>query len=160
MVVTDRKAILGRTSFFLGLTDAELTQIAELSNERTFKPGEICQTEGQQADHVSIILKGRAGAVVRIPNVNYVNSEIIIDSLVQGDVFGWSSLIKTTPWSTLRITEPTDVLYIGTGDLLKLCDANYHIGYIVMKNLASLIASRLRRNRMSILNALVAIKGV
>ncbi len=160
MVVQDKKLALGKTSFFHGLTEAEIEQVASYCGERSYPVGEICQTEGQPVDRVNVILKGRAGAVVRIPNISYVSSEIIIDSLVAGDVFGWSSLIKTTPWSTLRVIEPMDTLFIGSLDLLKLCETNNHIGFIVMKNLASLIASRLRRNRMSTLNALVAIKGL
>jgi CRP-like cAMP-binding protein len=160
MVMQNKSEALAKTPFFRGLDEAELSHIASHCSERTYAVGEICQTEGQPGDRVNIILKGRAGAVVRIPNISYVSSEIIIDSLVAGDVFGWSSLIKTTPWSTLRVIESMDVLYIGTLDLLKLCENNNHIGYVVMKNLASLIASRLRRNRMSTLNALVAIKGL
>jgi len=160
VVVHDKKQALTKTPFYRGLEDSEFEQVAGYCNEHSFPVGEICQTEGQPTDRVNIILKGRVGAIVRIPNISFMSSEIIIDSLVPGDVFGWSSLIKTTPWSTLRVVEPTDVLYIGTLDLLRLCESNTHIGYIVMKNLATLIASRLRRNRMSILNALVAIKGL
>jgi CRP-like cAMP-binding protein len=159
MEVQNKTDAIGNISFFQDLTGPELAQIAALCRERTYATGELCQREGEASDDVHIILKGRAGTVVRIPNITYMNSEIIIDVLHDGDIFGWSALIKSTPWSTLRALDPMTVLYISAKELLDLCENNYHIGYIIMKHLSSLIASRLRRNRMSMLNAIVAIRG-
>jgi len=144
---------------FRGMNDAEISEIAGLCKERSFNIGEFAQKEGENSNQVNFILKGRVGTVVRIPNINYTSSEIMLDTLTAGDSFGWSSLIKGTPWSTLKAIEPTTVMYANADDLLKLCERHHHIGFLLMRNLASLISSRLRRNRMSTLNALVAIKG-
>ncbi len=151
---------LRSNNLLFGLNQEELAQVANLGKQRSISVGEICQTEGQSTNQVQLILKGRVGTVVRIPNITYSSNEIILDTLTEGDAFGWSSLIKGSPWSTLKALEPTVVLYINADELLNLCESNNHIGYILMKNLAALISSRLRRNRMSMLNALVAIKGV
>jgi CRP/FNR family transcriptional regulator, cyclic AMP receptor protein len=159
MAVQNRNKEIENTSLFKGLDDSEIAKIASLCNERSYNPGELCQTEGQSTNLVNLIIKGRAGTVVRIQNVTYLNSEIILDVLHEGDVFGWSSLIQGTPWSTLRVLDPMEVLYIDATELLNLCENNNHIGYVLMRRLASLIASRLRRNRMSILNTIVAIRG-
>jgi|MudIll2142460700_1097286.scaffolds.fasta_scaffold808779_1 CRP-like cAMP-binding protein len=150
---------LKKSSFLRGLSDEELEQVARLCSKRAYAIGELCQTEGQSANRVHLILEGRVGTVLHIPNITYCSSEIILDTLHTGDIFGWSALIKGTPWSTLRVIEPTEVVYINADDLTRLCETNTRIGYFVMKNLASLVASRLRRNRMSTLNAIVAIKG-
>lgn len=159
MVVQNKSEAVKKIHFFKGLSDPELTQIADLCEEHTYAAGELCQVEGQSSNKIHLIVKGRVGAVRHIPNVTYCSSEIILDTLHDGDVFGWSSLIKGTPWSTLRVLDPTEVLSLDTNDLLNLCEGNNHVGYILMKNLSALIASRLRRNRMSILNAIVAIRG-
>jgi CRP-like cAMP-binding protein len=83
-----------------------------------------------------------------------------VEVFQEGDVFGWSSLIKgTTSWPALRALEPVGALYVNAEDLLNLCERNSRIGHIIMRNLSSLIASRLKRNRMSMLNAIAAIKG-
>ena len=159
MEVLNKTESIRRVKFFQGLTETEIVQVAEISRERTYAVGELCQTEGKSSDQVHIILKGRVGTVVRIPNITYMNNEIVLDVLHDGDVFGWSALIQSIPWSTLRALDPTMVLYINANDLLNLCESNNHIGFIIMKHLSSLIASRLRRNRMSILNTIVAIRG-
>jgi CRP/FNR family transcriptional regulator len=159
MAVQNRNTEIENTSLFKGLDKSDIEKIASLCNERSFNVGELCQNEGESTNKVNLIIKGRAGTVVRIPNVTYLNSEIILDVLHDGDVFGWSALIQGTPWSTLRALDPMEVLYLDATELLNLCENNNHIGYVLMRHLASLIASRLRRNRMSILNTIVAIRG-
>jgi|GEM_PF-757686 len=159
MLVQHKSEAIGKISLFQGLDVAELDQIARLCEERSFNVGEICQVEGQSMNRVNMILRGRVGAVVRIPNVTYLSSEIILDTLLEGDVFGWSCLIQDRPWSTLRVIDPTEVLSVDGIALLNLFEVNPRIGYVVMRHLAGLIASRLRRNRMSMLNAIVAIRG-
>jgi CRP/FNR family transcriptional regulator, cyclic AMP receptor protein len=152
---------LRRFSFLSHLDEQELAQIADLCHQHSFAVGETCQVEGQVPERVNLILKGRVGAVIRIPNlISSTNNEIVMDSLPAGEAFGWTALIRQTPWSSLKVLEPTEVLYLNVDELLNLCENNHHIGYILMRNLAALITSRLRRNRMSTLNAIVAIKGI
>jgi CRP-like cAMP-binding protein len=142
------------------LTDQELDEVAKICDETSFSEGQICQAEGQAPNRVHLILKGKVGSVARIPNINSPASEIIVEVFQEGDVFGWSSLIKgTTSWPALRALEPVGALYVNAEDLLNLCERNSRIGHIIMRNLSSLIALRLKRNRMSMLNAIAAIKG-
>lgn len=150
---------LNKPTLFRGLKEDELSQIAKLCSPRSYKVGEICQEDGKSENRVHFILKGMAGVVVRFPNVPYGSSELIVENLVTGDSFGWSTLVSRTPWSTLKVIEDMDIIFIETDDLLELCSNNKNIGYVVMKNLADLIATKFRHNRMSILNAIVALKG-
>ena len=151
--------ILKKISLFRGLNEDELEEIAKFCSVRAYEVGELCQSEGQMADQVHFIHKGKLGVEFHIPNIAYGCKDIVLDTLGSGDIFGWSALLKGTPWSTLRAIEPTEAIYINATDLLNLCNSNNRIGYMVMKNLATIITSRLRRNRMATLNAIVAIKG-
>ncbi len=148
------------TPFFYGLTDQELTEAAQICRETSFSEGQVCQSEGQAASRIHLILKGRVGSVNPIRNALPPGSEMVLEVFRAGDIFGWSSLIKgTTSWPAIRALEPVAALYIEANDLLNLCEQNSHVGFVVMRNLSSIIASRLRRYRMSMLNAIVAIKG-
>lgn len=151
--------ILKKIGLFRGLTDDELDELAKMCAIRTYEAGELCQFEGQMADQVHFIHKGRLGVEFHIPNIAYGCKDVVLDTLGIGDIFGWSALLKGTPWSTLRAIDNTEAIYIGATELLSLCDKNNHIGFNVMKNLATIITTRLRRNRMATLNAIVAIKG-
>ncbi len=149
--------ILDKMAFLNGLNREELAQVASLCTKYSYAEGEICQTEGQASDRVDLIVRGKVGVVNRIPNV-YSGSEIITDIFRDGEVFGWSALLHGTPWSTLKAVEPTDVLYIKVRDLVSLCETKPYIGYILMRNLASLISSRYRRSRMKLMNAIAGLK--
>lgn len=159
MVTLNRIEAIKSIHFFKGLTDPELDQVAALCKEQSLGIGEMFQADGKADNQLHVILEGKIATVAHIPNISYLKSEVILDVLRDGDVFGWSYLLKSTPLSTLRVIDPTRILNINAEELLDLCEANYHIGFIVMHNLSSLITSKLRRNRISMLNAIVAIKG-
>jgi CRP/FNR family cyclic AMP-dependent transcriptional regulator len=159
MVVANRTEAIKTIHFFQGLTDPELDRIAAMCKEQSLGVGETYLEDGKSDDQVHLILSGKIAAVVHIPNITYLKSEIILDVLHDGDVFGWSCLLKSPSTATLRVLDPTKLLNLSAQDLLDLCEKEHHIGYTVMRNLSMLIASKLKRNRMSILNAIVAIRG-
>ncbi len=159
MVVANKTEAIKTIHFFRGLSDPELDQIAAMCKEQSLAAGEIYLEDGKSDNQVHLILSGKIAAVTHIPNVTFLKSEIILDALHEGDVFGWSSLLKSTSTATLRVLNDTIIMNLSANDLLELCEKEYHIGYIVMHNLSALIASKLKRNRMAILNAIVAIRG-
>ena len=160
MVVQDKVEAIKSIGLFAGLTDQELDDVAKNCGEASFSEGQICQAEGQAASRIHLILKGRVGSINPISNAIPAGSEMILELFRAGDIFGWSSLIKgTSSWPAIRALEPVTALYIEASDLLNLCERSRGISYIIMRNLSSIIASRLRRYRMSMLNAMVAIKG-
>jgi CRP/FNR family transcriptional regulator, cyclic AMP receptor protein len=159
MVVASDTEVLKTVRFFNGLSEEELGLVAEICKKGTFQSGELCQKEGVPDSRVNVIVKGQAGVEFHLSNVAFGNKDIVLYTLKEGDVFGWTSLINSAPWSSLRALEPIETLAIESDELLQLCETNTHIGYVIMKNLASLIASRFRRQRMATLNTLVSIKG-
>jgi CRP-like cAMP-binding protein len=159
MLVANDIEALKTVRFFNGLSEEELGNIAELCKKDFFEPGQLCQKEGSPDCRVSFIVKGTAGVEFRLPNTAAGNKEIILYTLREGEAFGWTSLISALPWSSLRALEPTEVLYIDSEELLRLCESNTQIGYVLMRNLSALIASRFRRTRIQTLNTLVSIKG-
>jgi CRP-like cAMP-binding protein len=149
---------LGNIHFLRGLSDEEMCKISALCKEATLEVGELCQKEGEPVKRVNFVIKGKIGVEFHIPGIAQDTKDIILYTLDEGGVFGWSALIEGIPWSTMRVLEPTTVWWVDAEALLNLCDTDTHIGYILMKNLSSLIASRLRRNRMATLNAIAAIR--
>ena len=159
MVVATNTEALKTIHFFHGLDEEELRQVSDLCKRDTLRPGDLCQKEGSPTSRINFIIKGKMGVEFHLPSIAFGSKDIIMYTLNEGDVFGWSALINIDPWSSLRVLEPTDVFYIDSEELLNLCENNNHIGYVLMKNLATLIAARFRRTRMATLNTMVAIKG-
>jgi CRP-like cAMP-binding protein len=159
MLVENKTDAIKKIHFFRGLTDPELDQIAAMCKQQSLEAGEIYVKEGKPDNDFHLLLTGKMAAVVHIPNVISLKSEIILEVLHDGDVFGWSCLVSSPPTATLRVLDPTELLNVSAPDLLELCEKENHIGFIVMRNLSTLITYKLKRNRMSILNAIVAMKG-
>jgi CRP-like cAMP-binding protein len=159
MLVLTRNEEFRKIHFFRGMDEEELSQLASLCTQSTFAVGELVQKKNEPANRVNFIIGGKVGAIARMPGTGYGRAEMVIDTLNVGDAFGWSSLIYGTPWSTLRVLEPTTVLSANASDILQLCESNCRLGYILMKNLSALVSSRLRRNRISTLNTIAAIRG-
>jgi len=69
---------------------------------------------------------------------------MVIHTLCKGETFGWAALasrhIKT---ATARCIEPTTVIAIYGKNLTDLLEKNNHVGYVVMRNLADIINTRL-----------------
>jgi CRP/FNR family cyclic AMP-dependent transcriptional regulator len=71
-----------------------------------------------------------------------------IEEVQPGRIFGWSSLVKQRRFTaSARALEPATVVTIDADELNSLFDLNPHVGFVVMKQLAEVIASRLRRTR-------------
>jgi CRP-like cAMP-binding protein len=159
MLVATNTEVLKAIRFFNGLSEEELDRVSDICKKDTFESGVLCQKEGVPDSRVNFIVKGQAGVEFHLNNVAFGNKDIVLYTLKEGDVFGWTSLINSVPWSSLKALEPLEVLSADSEELLHLCEVNTHIGYVLMKNLASLIASRFRRQRMATLNTLVSIRG-
>jgi CRP/FNR family transcriptional regulator, cyclic AMP receptor protein len=160
MARPSKTATLKQMHFVSDLDEKELALVGKLCQEGNFSSGELCQNQNQALININWIVEGLVGVEYHLEGVAYGSKEIILATYKPGDMFGWQGLIKgSVPWSNIRALEPTRVLYAAIPDLLKLCETNQHIGYVLMKNLAILIAGRLRQNRMSTLEAIMALKG-
>jgi len=70
--------------------------------------------------------------------------EITVHTVEAGEVFGWSALVKPYIYtSSAACAGKVDEICIKGSDLLELFERDPFIGYIVMKNLSTLVSSRL-----------------
>jgi len=145
---------LKKVTLFHGLTSAEMTQIASLCQARIVKSGEVSVKQGETQDCIHIVEKGRVGVETQLPSAPKNQKNIVLDTLTDGEVYSWSALMKRPATATVRAIEKTRVLDVNTEALLSLCEEDSRVGYVVMKNLALLISSRLTRHRLALLSAI------
>ena len=148
---------LKKVDLFQGLTDKELAEIAKVTQENSHQAGEIIVTLGKEADAVYIVRKGKVGVESKIPDVPHGRKEIIVATLTDGETCSWSALMKKKVTATIKAMEPTKSLEINANALLALCEQNPRIGYVMMKNLAQIISSRLTRHRLALLSAVTGV---
>ena len=145
MVSTDD---LTACELFGGLTTAELEQIAAIAHKQTYQPGELICVEQERADRVFILDRGRVQLNIHLRSSLEPDGEVTIEEVEPGRVFGWSSLVKQRRFTaSARALEPVSVIVVWADDLNGLFDRSAHIGFVVVKQLAEVIASRLDHTR-------------
>jgi CRP-like cAMP-binding protein len=81
-----------------------------------------------------------------------VTRETTIDMLGKGEAFGWSALVAPHRLTATAIcAQQVKCLVFSRTDLEEFFKQNTHIGYVVMANLAKVIANRLRDVRLQLI---------
>jgi len=72
--------------------------------------------------------------------------QIVVDTVLPGQVFGWSSMVGPGRRTVkAQCSEASRVLAIPATDLKNMLEKDHTLGYIIMKKLSDIIATRLRR---------------
>lgn len=145
MEITD---LIKGVELFDGLSEEELDKVIGLCQERNYKENDVIAEQNSagnelfiiQGGFVEVAVTGRSGGA----------SKVIVN-LGIGQTIGEMSLIDQGPRSaTVRaINTPTVVQVITQEDFENLCETDYRIGYVVMRNIAADLSFRLRQRHLS-----------
>lgn len=139
--------ILSSVEIFDGLNNDELAQVAMICRERRLQKGEAITRQGQSGDELYIVTQGFVEVVL---GEGAATSRVVVN-LGSGQIIGEMSLVDQGPRSaTVRaIEDPTIVQVIQRRDFDNLCQNNFHIGFIVMRNIAADLSFKLRHRNLS-----------
>ena len=139
--------MLRRHPYFAGVSDQSLKEIAMIAEEKRVPAGTRMFGEGDPANCLYVISKGEV-------NIDYLlgTGEMrTVDTLVDGDLLVWSSLIE--PYKTTAIgttTKDCDLLCIDAPRLRALCEKDPLLGYRLSNQVAKLLAHRLEGARVQL----------
>jgi CRP/FNR family cyclic AMP-dependent transcriptional regulator len=144
------KLELAKIPWFRDLKIQHLDKLAQISTLRRVKAGEVIFREGDIAKDVFIVLDGRIALDMLVPprgKVRFYTAEA-------WEIFGWSSVTPTIHQRTAGATAVTDCLIASTDaqELRRLCDEDHDLGYVVMRRMANIVASRLMISRLQLLD--------
>lgn len=140
MVTTDT---LKKFNLFRGLNDSELIKIKELCKERSYKEDSVIFTIGGFATEIYLLKSGKVDIQIEFKIYDFERLATIY-TVGEGEVFGWSALVPPHRLTaSARCHGKTDVITINGKELLNLLEKEREIGYVVMKNLSTVISSRL-----------------
>lgn len=145
--------LLQRSELFIGLSTEQIQQIAALSHEETYDADEIIISEGEPSDEMYIISRGMVEVLIASGMIPDVPGPPQLTSLVrlgQGQFFGEMALVDHGMRSaTVRCVKDGTVLrVIPRQTFWELCDNNHHIGYVVMRNIASDLSFKIRHRNI------------
>jgi CRP-like cAMP-binding protein len=141
---------LQKIPWFQDLKPQHTHQIAEISSMRHFKAGEVFFREGDKQDYFYIVLAGRVALDMFVPH----RGKVRFYTCDEWDNFGWSSVtpvVHTRTAGAVGVVEGT-VIATDTQKLQALCDLDHDIGYLFMRRMVNVIASRLMVTRLQLLD--------
>ena len=145
------RTILSTTEIFDNFTDAQLTLVAALCTPVTYNQGHVLLSEYDQSDEMYIIGRGGVEVLVNPGAVGVADSQaspeaVVLTELRQGQVVGEVALVDQGVRSaTIRVSrDDTLLLRLRRDQLMRLCETYPVLGYKLMRNLASELATKIR----------------
>jgi CRP/FNR family transcriptional regulator, cyclic AMP receptor protein len=139
--------LLRRYPYFGGFGDESLRQLAMIAEEQHVDACTVLFREGDPAKWLSVILRGEV-------NIQYLlgSGELrTVDTLVPGDLLGWSAIIEPYKYTAIgTTTQPTALARLDAARLRQLCEADPLLGYRLTIQVAKLLAHRLEGARVQL----------
>ena len=141
---------LQRIPWFNSLTPEHFNKTAELAHLRRAKAGETFFREGDKQDYVYIVLEGRVSLDIFVPH----HGKVRFCTAEPFDVFGWSSVTPSMRQRTAGAVAVLDSLVacIDAEKLRQLAENDHDFGYLLMRRLANVVASRLMVTRLQLID--------
>jgi len=144
------QSALNQVPWFNSLTPEQFIKTAALAHLRRAKAGEIFFREGDKQDYVYIVLEGRVSLDIFVPH----HGKVRFYTAEPYDVFGWSSVTPSVRQRTagaVAVLEST-VACIDAEGLRQLAEKDHDFGYLLMRRLANVVASRLMVTRLQLID--------
>lgn len=128
-----------------GLTAGEASHFLELCQEKKYADGAPLFTERDKATTLYLILKGCVELRFEMPGRRQAHGTVIT-KLRPGEAVGWSTVVPPFRYSLSGYCRgETAVLEMDEPVLTSLFENDYRVGFIIMRNVASLVGERLYR---------------
>ena len=136
--------------WFQGLDPEYFDKLAGISSVIEFDAGTELFHQGEKQDYLYIILKGRVAIEIAVPGKGRTR----IYTAEPTEMLGWSSVTPVVRQRTAGAVTvlPSILIQMSASELQKLCEENHSLGYVVMRRIANVAASRLLVARLQLLD--------
>ncbi|HSM25470.1 MAG TPA: cyclic nucleotide-binding domain-containing protein [Anaerolineaceae bacterium] len=146
----DIKPLIQSIPWLMDLSNAQVRELEKISGCRFLAEGEILYKEGDNDNLLYFVSEGTLSVEIFVPGrgqVRLYNAEPL-------DIIGWDSM---TPVARHRITSITslkkcNLIYFDGSALNELCENDKELGYLFMKRLSNVIATRMLAMRLKLID--------
>jgi CRP/FNR family cyclic AMP-dependent transcriptional regulator len=148
--------LLEQIEIFADLNTERLGRISNICTERRYEPSDIVFQENTNSDELYVILQGEVVIQVDPSTIGISADEspgpTTIATLRRGQSFGEVALVdKGFRSASARCAAPgTRLLIIQRDDLIQMCKDDLEMGYILMRNVASDLAFKIRQTDLMV----------
>lgn len=142
--------LLRRHRFFGGLKEDELAGVAMIAREDAYKDGDVIFREGDTATRIYVLTSGSVDLLYEIhrpggADVSYVGH------INTGEPFGISAFVDPFCFTaTAKASGPVKVISIDADGLRAMSEVQCHVGYTIMRQVATALAERLNFARIQL----------
>jgi len=155
---------LKKTNLFFGLSDTQLEEIQKYMTEVHVKSGEVIIRDGEKGNKMYLLLEGEVEVskrlTLRVSQVGFDerDKQFIRLNAEQHPFFGEMALFEkeSIRSATVTATEESRLAVISKANFEKLCEYDYKIGYIILRNIIIVLCDRLNRANRDILKITTA----
>ena len=140
------------SNYFKDLDDNEFSVLEKVVEEKTLPPGTTLFLEGMLGESMYLVVSGQ----IKISKMIAEGEEKVLVMLAPGDHFGEMAILDKGPRAASAVsTEPTQILTLKRGDLMKLQDSNPGVLVKVIMSLVQDFSRRIRENSEKYKNLLM-----
>lgn len=144
--------------FFGPFDDAQLKEIAMVSEEIQYDEGHVLFRKGEKTAALYVLVNGHVDlfdAITTEHDPTYYK-EYVVGEMEEGSILAVSALVSPHVLNaSARLTSPCRLIKIDAVELLKLADKDCRFGYLLMQQTVKLLAERLSSVRSLLATALL-----
>jgi CRP/FNR family cyclic AMP-dependent transcriptional regulator len=136
--------------WFQGISQEHFDNLAGISDVIEVEAGKDLFQQGDKQDFLYVILTGRVGIEIAVPGKGRTR----ISTAEPMEMLGWSSVTPVVRQRTAGAVTvlPSVLVRLNAAKLQKLCEDDHTFGYVVMRRIANVAASRLLVTRLQLLD--------
>jgi len=141
--------LLRTVALFEGLTDAQLQQLIDISDEAIFQRGDVVFEQGTTGDRLYFVVEGQVAVRLRYQPNRLPRTQVYLG---RGQVIGEMALLDQGQRSaTIECRQDnTRMRSISHAAFTALCDKDTSIGYVIMRNMARDLSFKLRHSNLDL----------
>lgn len=145
--------IIQTIPWFLELSDSQIEKLTRIVNIGHIAAGKVLFQEGDPEGSLYILLDGKISLSIQIPG----KEKLCIFTAEPLDILGWSSLTPMVRQRTATALALVDCNYLEFDSelLMHFCEDDPKMGYIIMKRISNLVASRLLTTRIQLMDQII-----
>lgn len=144
MVTAD---FLRRYSHFSQICPESLEKLVGMADEQTVAAGQAIFAESDPAEYLYLIVRGEVNLACELGNGEFR----VVDTLVDGELFGWASLVEPYRCRTFSTAvKETHFVRFNAAKLRAFCEADHTFGQRLLTQVARMLSSRLKSARVQL----------
>jgi CRP/FNR family transcriptional regulator, cyclic AMP receptor protein len=141
--------IIAEQPFVEGLESYYVQLLVGCAKNIVFDAGQTIFREGEEAHEFYLLRHGKVAVEIHAPQ----RAPIVVETLADGDVLGWSWLIPPHYWRfTARAVTQVRAIALDGKCLRTKCEANHDLGYELLKRFADIMSRRMDAARYQVID--------